>query len=120
MLIFVYGTLKRGFYNYRFLEKSNFIGTAITNNKYPMINSEGYFPYLINDRDRGKYIKGEVFEINNTTLKKLDVLEGFPDLYIRDTIDVKIANNTTEVVVYFLNDIIDYNNYELLEEFIEQ
>lgn len=119
MLVFVYGTLKRGFYNYEFLANSNFIGTAITKNKYPMINAEGYFPYLINDKNIGKHIKGEVFEINDVTLNKLDVLEGYPDLYIRDNIEVTINNNTIKVIVYFLTENIDYNKYELLEEFID-
>jgi len=118
LLVFVYGTLKRGFYNHEVLETSQFIGKAITKNKYPMINAQEYFPYLINDKNIGKHIKGEVFKINDLTLEKLDILEGFPDLYTRDYIQVIVNNNTMEVIVYFLNENIDYTKYELLEEFI--
>jgi len=92
LLVFVYGTLKRGFYNHEVLETSQFIGKAITKNKYPMIN--------------------------DLTLEKLDILEDFPDFYTRDYIQVIVNNNTMEVIVYFLNENIDYTKYELLEEFI--
>jgi len=119
MLVFVYGTLKRGFYNQSYLEDSHFIGEAITKDKYPMVKMEEYFPYLINDKNTGNYIKGEVFEITNTTLKKLDILEGYPALYTRETIEVEIQDDTIEVIVYFLNGKIDFSESDLLEEFID-
>ncbi len=119
MLVFVYGTLKRGFYNHGFLSSSVFVGVAATKDKYPMINVEEYFPYLINDKNKGNYVKGEIFEINGETLLKLDVLEGYPSLYNRENIELKMDTHTVEATVYFLNRKIDYSYYELLEEFID-
>ncbi len=51
--LFVYGTLKRGFYNYRLFEDKNngrslFIGEAILNECWPLVVDKKYgIPYLL-------------------------------------------------------------------------
>lgn len=113
-LIFVYGTLKRGFSNNFILEKAKFISTATTIEKYqiyPVIGNA--YPFLIKS-EKQNFIKGEVFEvIEQETLDSLDVLEGYPDLYLKENIFVNLENGMkVEVLTYFKNeetnkDIID-------------
>lgn len=74
-LVFVYGSLKRGFANHgRFLAKSRFIGEAQTKPVYRMVSC-GAYPALIPAK-RGVSVRGEVFEVDDVTKIKLDRLEG--------------------------------------------
>ncbi len=115
--VFVYGTLKRGFYNHILLENSEFIGDVVTKNKYPMVNVEEHFPYLINDIGIGHNIIGELFKINDETFTKLDILEGYPDLYTRETIKVISFGIEISAIAYFVKETIEYTNLELMEEY---
>lgn len=116
--IFVHGTLKRGFYNHALLENSEFFCEATTRDKYPMLNNEEYFPYLINEKGICHNIKGEVFKVNEETFSKLDILEGYPDFYTRETIKVISYGISISAIAYFVNKNIDYSELKLLEEFI--
>ena len=115
--IFVYGTLKRGFYNNDLLKSSLFIADAITKEKYPMVNVESFFPYLINDKGHGTHVKGELFKTDVKTLENIDELEGYPDLYTREFITIISLGIEISAIVYFVKDVINYSNLELLEEF---
>lgn len=117
MYIFVYGTLKQGFCNHYLLNESEFICEAITKEKYPMVNTEIYFPYLINRAGEGFHIKGEVYRIDTNTLALLDILEGYPEHYIREEIRLSCSYVEIRALVYFLRDCIEYESLELLEEF---
>jgi gamma-glutamylaminecyclotransferase len=89
MRVFVYGTLKKGFGNHGLLENSKFVGAAITHCKYPMWCS-GVFPYMADVQGVGKLIFGEVYEVDEKTLNRLDVLEGVPHHYVRRIIPLAI------------------------------
>lgn len=84
--VFVYGTLKRGFGNYeRILENSStFLGEYTSKEKYSMLNFGPFPGVLLNGKGK---IKGEVFEVDNNTFKRLDELEGYPHFYNRLEID---------------------------------
>ena len=53
-------------------------------------------------------VEGEVYRVDATVLKILDELEGHPDYYQRDKIDVKFLDldnsNGLESLAYFLRD----------------
>lgn len=117
MYVFVYGSLKRGYHNHELLQNSEFICEAISKEKYPMVNIEELFPYLINEKGIGHNIKGEVFKIDEETLILLDILEGYPDFYTRETIKVVNMGIQMSAIVYFVNEDIEYKDLELLKEF---
>lgn len=117
MYVFVYGTLKQGFHNHQHLENAEFICEATTKDKYPMVNIEEYFPYLINDKGVGNNVHGEVYKIDTSILTFLDILEGYPELYIREKIKVASIGVELSVIVYFVKEKIDYKNLSLLENF---
>ncbi len=83
--VFVYGTLKRGFNNHRYLKDAYFLGEAKTSKSYAMYSSG--IPYVIRDQ-KISVIHGEVYEIDCTTLKNLDALEGHPNWYKREQVAV--------------------------------
>jgi gamma-glutamylaminecyclotransferase len=84
-LLFVYGTLKRGYGNYhRILADAEFVGEAVTISSDYIMQNVG-FPILWNERSAtGSKAAGEIFEITSAQLKRCDRLEGHPDMYRRE------------------------------------
>lgn len=74
-MIFVYGTLKRGFGNSRFLNGQEFIGVAETSPDYRLFDG-GAFPAMIECPAKGLNIKGEIWRIDNSCRRMIDCLEG--------------------------------------------
>lgn len=95
MKVFVYGTLKRGESNHSLLSRSTYIGEALTLSKFDMLNSG--FPVLFHN-DKGHRVSGEVFEIDEDTLHRLDSLEGEGSMYFREKVYVDTVNE--EVFIY--------------------
>lgn len=82
-LVFVYGSLKRGYGNHGFLVDQNFLGVAKTSESNFYMVSLGAFPATIR-HESGKKITGEVYEVDEQTFKSLDQLEGQGSLYSRN------------------------------------
>ena len=81
-LIFVYGTLKRGFVRYSALREQRYIGIACTEPKYAMFGYGG-FPALVDQTlaeasnvTAEKRIYGELFEVDDACVQELDKIEG--------------------------------------------
>jgi len=99
MLLFTYGTLKRGgYFNYH-LNSSKYIGEYVTPPKYTLIDL-GQYPAVLLKGKTGIY--GEVWEINEETLASLDIVEGYPDLYDRKIINTEYG----EAILYFMKEIV--------------
>ncbi|WP_193112100.1 gamma-glutamylcyclotransferase family protein [Sulfurimonas paralvinellae] len=117
MYLFVYGTLKQGFHNHHLLADAEFICNAASKQNYPMVNTEEYFPYLIDNEGHGYNVKGEVYRIDEAILEMLDILEGYPQHYTRREIEVVSLGIDLLAITYFLNEKIEYKDLELLESF---
>jgi gamma-glutamylaminecyclotransferase len=74
MRIFVYGTLKRGLSNHRWISDQQFITEARTEPVYRMYDCGG-FPGMIPVAEDGVSILGEIWEVDEPGRKKLDILE---------------------------------------------
>lgn len=100
MYVFVYGTLKKGFGNHRYLEDSEFIGEAKAENI--SLHARGNSPFPFAKVTKGQTAYGEVYKINTTTLKHLDRLEGTPCLYTRETttVELLLTGTTLEAYIY--------------------
>lgn len=92
--IYVYGTLKRGYGNNRLLTSSTFLREARLAPKYKLYDV-GWFPGLIEAPDNGVAVTGELWEVDDATLRRLDALEGVPFLYDRVFLDVDGAEPGT-------------------------
>lgn len=82
ILVFTYGSLKRGFQNHSFLEGSRFVAEATSADRSYYMWSGGYFPFAA-ECASGAAVRGEVFEVDEATLARLDRLEGHPQFYCR-------------------------------------
>ena len=94
MLLFVYGTLRRGEANHAQLRDARFVATARTEPQYELVDLGGY-PALLEDGDTA--IVGEIYEVDANKLERLDVFEDVPSLYERKSI--RIADAEAEVYV---------------------
>jgi len=87
-LVFVYGTLKKGFPNHKLLGKdSKFIGTDTMLGALYFLGHRA-FPYAFVSTPwfrsaTDSRIHGEVYDIDTETVRKLDDLEGHPNHYVR-------------------------------------
>ncbi|KAJ8707245.1 hypothetical protein PYW08_011379 [Mythimna loreyi] len=112
--VFVYGTLKRGEPNYYWLTKNEngvgkFVSEGRTKTKYPLIIATKYnIPFLLHKPGTGYNVQGEIFEVDDTMLSKLDILEDHPNYYVREIDDITVTDAVTknqesvQCWVYFL------------------
>ena len=110
--VFVYGTLKRGFCNHALLEEAEFIGEATTVARFGFyLGADDYapeveeIPYLYRHprvTDEAMSVHGEVWEISPTMLRQLDRLEGHPDWYQRENIQVQMDSEAIMAVQAYL------------------
>lgn len=91
MKVFVYGTLKRGFHNHRLLAGTKYIGTDFI--RGTLINF-GLPGVIAGERA----VEGEIYEVDDATLARLDLLEGHPNFYERKT---TVTINASERVSYY-------------------
>ncbi len=100
-LLFIYGSLKKGFDNHHLLSKhTKRLGKAITVGKFGMFeDSFGNYPYLIPVPKMR--VHGELYLIERKELlEKLDLFEGAPEYYERKKILVKSHRGTQRAFVY--------------------
>lgn len=83
--LFVYGTLMKGMRNAAYLEKVKFVGEAVTKPEFELMFN-GSIPAA---RPGHESIKGELFEVDEATLKVLDVVEEVDaNLYDRTEVEI--------------------------------
>ncbi len=78
--IFVYGTLLRGEPNHRLLAGAEFVGAAVTEPRFELVDL-GPFPAMCTGGETA--VHGECYRVDAHTLARLDRLEGHPEYYQR-------------------------------------
>jgi gamma-glutamylaminecyclotransferase len=125
-LLFVYGSLRKGFNNNHLLKTAKFIGNCKTKEKYFMVGKlsseldsleDGrqfsypprtfLYPYIFTEDLRKdcklSNIMGELYEVDDKLIKILDIFEGHPFIFERKQIMVLYNNQSLESSVYLLN-----------------
>lgn len=100
----VYGTLKRGFGNHRLLavDGAEFVDTGKTAERYPLLVNG--LPYLHKVPGVGHNVRVEVYSVDDPTMATLDRLEGHPNFYCREQIDIITdSGETIQAWIYFIN-----------------
>ena len=97
-LVFVYGTLKRGFPNYpAYMHAAQFVGICRTAEKYPLVlNGDRHVPCMLDTPGKGSAVSGELYRVDGAGLQRLDDLEavGRPGGYERRIIEVLMDGGT--------------------------
>jgi gamma-glutamylaminecyclotransferase len=94
--LFTYGTLRRGEPNHPLLVRARFLGEAATPPRYALVDL-GPFPAMIAGGQTA--VVGEVYAVDETTLARLDILEGHPSFYQRQRIQLATGQ---EVEAYLM------------------
>ena len=108
--LFVYGTLKKGFPNHdNFMGSAKQLGKYQTIEKYPLVLCGArYVPCMIYSPGDGHRVKGELYEVDDECLNRIDALEGIhdPDGYRRTVIRVsssgRMNQDIKEALAYFI------------------
>lgn len=106
--VFVYGTLKQGEVNHGVMKSAN--GTFVATAKLPgyyMVNTPWY-PFAAKSDDKSDCIEGELYEVPMEKLHILDTLEGYPQLYDRDTVNI----NDLDAFIYVNRNKAEMESYE--------
>ena len=105
-LIFVYGSLVKGFHNDDWLQNTPFVGRGTVNGLLYDVAGGG-FPGMVPGKG---VVHGEVYRIEEEALPRLDSLEGFHgadnpfNLYNREKIEVTLAaGGKVAAWAYFFN-----------------
>ena len=93
-LVFVYGTLKQAHGNNRLLYNATFKGQLYTKGADYIMHSYG-IPYVNRvdaDDSRAGKILGELYQVPAHDMPRLDSLEGHPEWYCRELIEIEDGN----------------------------
>jgi gamma-glutamylcyclotransferase (GGCT)/AIG2-like uncharacterized protein YtfP len=100
-LVFVYGTLKRGYGNHGLLAGQAFEGEARTAPGFALF-SLGSHPGMVERPGESGSVTGEVWSVDAACLEKLDALEGIAEgLYRRGAVSLTGPFAGREVEAYF-------------------
>ena len=120
-VVFVYGSLKQGCWNNHILSSSKFLGKALTKDNY-LLTTVG-FPYLMpfnrvfeHFRKNTKRVVGELYLVDNVTLKKLDILEGVSSShYKQEEIEVITSDDKILKAISYIPCNDNVQNYPQVE-----
>ena len=95
MKLFIYGTIKRGQCRADVMRGQKFLGSVKLVPMYKMFNL-GQFPALVkvSGLDNGPMIEGELWEVDEDCIRRMDMIEGAPSFYRRQ--EVQVAGQEVE------------------------
>lgn len=85
ILVFVYGTLRRGERAHRLLQDAPCVAEGVTEPRFTLVDL-GVYPALVEGGDTA--VAGEVYAVDPETLVELDRYEEAPEVYRRAVIRV--------------------------------
>lgn len=90
--VFVYGTLKQGHRNAHVNAGVRIPGEFVTVERFPLyVIGPNQLPWLVASPGRGEHVVGQLYEVDDAALARMDVLERItePDWYARAEIAVR-------------------------------
>lgn len=107
-LVFVYGTLKRGFPLFKKgLADAAYLGAVQTVSPYPMMIAQDFYgPVMLDKPGEGLRVFGELFDVDEGALPRLDELEsvGAPGSF-RSTLQIEpVGGGIRQTAIGFMKD----------------
>lgn len=102
ILVFVYGTLKRGGQYHYLMQRCNgtYVSDGLLTTPYPLLLAE--YPCLLDRPGAGLRVKGEIFSLpDKASWEILDQLEGHPSEYRRRPEKVETQDGILAAWTYF-------------------
>lgn len=94
------------------------VGTTILENHRLVYKGRADdFAYLTIEKYEGKSVPLGIFEVSHKDISSLDIYEGYPELYKKEYIPVKLGDETKKVLIYIMNQDLTYHLPS--EEYIE-
>lgn len=87
-LLFVYGTLMRDGSRNRAIADQTFVREAVTLPGFQLLDL-GSFPGIVRVEQDGRQVHGELWRISTNRITLLDQIEGAPDLYRMEKIEIE-------------------------------
>jgi gamma-glutamylcyclotransferase (GGCT)/AIG2-like uncharacterized protein YtfP len=104
MKVFVYGTLQRNRGNHHYLANATYLGEAVTDSTFEMVDVG--FPIMRPSADRkARRVKGQLFDIGNdtATLAALDRLEGVDRGFYERVLGYVMCNGRRRRAAYYIS-----------------
>lgn len=98
IIVAVYGSLKRNFYNHHFLEVDDTVFLADAQVSGFKMYSLGSYPMIVKGNG---VVSVELYEVSRETFARLDRLEGFPTFYGRSVVTAETLHCPVEAWIYF-------------------
>lgn len=97
--IFVYGTLRKEQNNHVYLANSRYLGKGKTMKKFALFVS--IIPFVEKNNSVSQIV-GEAYAISDTVLRQIDSLEGHPNWYKRELVDIQLdSGEIIKAWIYF-------------------
>ena len=98
MKVFVYGTLMSGDYNHSVISAGNckLLREAVTKREFTLYDLGG-FPGMVKGGNNS--IVGELYEVCSATLRRMDILEGHPQFYRRNIIELQCGEKVQTYIL---------------------
>ena len=108
--LFVYGTLKKGFPNHdHYMRSARDLGKYQTIEKYPLVLcGPRYVPCMIFSPGDGQHVEGQLYEVDEECLNRIDALErvkdsdGYRRTVIRVSSSGRVNQDIREALAYFM------------------
>ena len=92
-ILFLYGSLKRGYSNHHRVASEEYLGDAVTVPRYRIIEL-GQYGGLIRDEANGFVVRGELWAVSAKVLAELDAFEMGEGLWARFPVAVQGHDRT--------------------------
>jgi gamma-glutamylaminecyclotransferase len=102
MRIFVYGSLKKGYWNHNLIDRAKLVGFASLDGSHVLLDHG--FPVCVPMSSGRAVVTGEVYEVNLTQLQTLDRLEGEGHMYHRVKAKITYEDGTKGEVWIYMGD----------------
>ena len=105
-LLFVYGTLKRGYCRSYVLQDAKYLGEVSTQANYALYDL-GDYPGIVHEQGAGM-IKGELYQVCGAMWSQLDEVEGVEiGLFHRDEVVLSDQHENAVATAYFYSRSVD-------------